>query len=87
MAVHIVQAGRYFRPSTRDHSGYANFKPTRGNMLMVFARMDDDQNGIITEAEFLAVMVDLGITVEEAQSLFCRHDISSLRKLHGCVRE
>lgn len=44
-------------------------------MMTVFSRIDEDQNGLITEAEFLAVMVDLGVTVEEAHSLFHRYAI------------
>jgi hypothetical protein len=75
----IVQAGRYFRPSTgsKDTSMYSSFKPTRGNMLMVFSRMDEDQNGIITEAEFLASMVDLGLSVQDAQSIFQKYALMS----------
>lgn len=72
----VQQAGRHFRPSTgsKDISMYTNFRPTRGHMLMVFSAMDEDQNGIITESEFLAVAVDLGIRIEEARPLFLRLD-------------
>lgn len=41
-------------------------------MLMVFSQLDEDQNGIVTESEFIGSMVELGCTTEEAHSYFNR---------------
>jgi hypothetical protein len=80
-----IQAGRYFRPSTgsRDTSMYSNFKPTRGHMLVVFSRIDEDQNGIVTETEFLACMVDLGVSVQDAHSVFQRYALLSAMEVNS----
>lgn len=39
---------------------------------MVFSHLDEDQNGIVTESEFISSMVDLGCSTNEAQGYFTR---------------
>lgn len=72
-----VQEGRHGRPrTTSTMATFSHFKPTRGNMLMVFSHLDEDQNGIVTESEFVGSMVELGCTAEEAQGYFSRYNAS-----------
>eukprot|EP00892_Ulva_mutabilis_P009737 jgi/Ulvmu1/7135/UM034_0041.1 len=67
--------GRTGRARTSSTAAsFSHFKPTRGNMLMVFSHLDEDQNGIVTESEFVGSMVELGCTTEEAHGYFCRLD-------------
>lgn len=39
---------------------------------MVFSHLDEDQNGIVTESEFIGSLVELGCTTDEAHSYFTR---------------
>lgn len=70
---HRVKNG-YFRPGTgsRDPAQYKDFRPSRGNVLMVFNEMDDDLNGKVTKTEFVNIMIDVGCTEAQAIETFRR---------------
>lgn len=50
------------------------FKATRGHALMVFNEMDRDQNGKITLSEFEEIALSLGLSMDQAHSMFQKLD-------------